>query len=497
VFLDRPGLRVTPIADPRHLVQTTKAHQRLDQGRLIVNDTLVRVGARRLLRQSHFAAVAVALAMTLALAPFASGATVVGSWSAKVGPSGANGTAKILITDSGTGTLVLKLTRLQRSALLPVVISRGTCGAVGVTVVKFASIKTSSTGLASRSNPITVAQAKAIALATTANGRLAIRIGAGAATRCGAFTTLISPPYVAKTIPVGRLPSGVTIDPTGVWVTNWLDNTVSRIDPASNTVLAVVPITLSGDAGLEAIASGAGSLWMTTTEFDASGNSLPGSLVRLDPLTGNVLATIAIGKGAFDVAVGLGAVWLPSFGDNTVLRVDPTTNQVVATIPVAGGPSGVTTDASSVWVVSGDGTVSRIDPASNQIVASVHTQTTGGYIAVGSGGVWVSSPGTNGQADGTLSRIDPATNQVVASIALGRAPDELAIADGSVWVAMFDEPTVVRVSAATNAVLNRIPVGANVYSIDANAHSVWAVHNLPAPDATSPVPAGTVTRINY
>jgi len=258
-----------------------------------------------------------------------------------------------------------------------------------------------------------------------------------------------------------------------------------------------VPLTLSGDAGPAWIASGAGSLWVTTVEFDSAGNTLPGSVLRIDPATGTVLATIAVGKGAYDIAVGFGSVWVPNQDDNTVSRIDAGTNQAVATIPVSGGPGGIAADSSAVWVVSVDGSVSRVDPATNQVVATIQTQATGGAVGSGSGAVWVTNPGTQGQADGTLTRIDPLTNQVVASTPLGRSPGDLAVASGSVWVGMQGENTVVRVSATTNAVLSRVAVSAPVYGIEADTNAVWAVHDLQAADSTSPSPPGTVTRINY
>jgi hypothetical protein len=66
---------------------------------------------------------------------------------------------------------------------------------------------------------------------------------------------------------------------------------------------------------------------------------------------------------------------------------------------------------------------------------------------------------------------------------------------GSVWVGLRDEPTAVRVSATTNAVLNRVTVDDPVYSIAATEHAVWAVHNLK--EFTARVPPGVVTRIAY
>lgn len=437
-------------------------------------------------------AATLAVVTLLAMGPLTvNAATLTNSWKAKIGSAGANGTATVSAYLTGTGSIALKLAKLKPSTSLAVTLTKSSCS--GATLVSLAAIKTNSAGAAARTTTLNASQVKLIKSAT----KIAVRIGAGSTSKCGVFAAVSVPPYVATKITVGRAPSGVAVDPSGVWVTSWLDNTVTKIDPATNTALSVVPVALTGDAGLESIASGLGSLWITTTEFDSSGNSVPGSVIRLDPVSGAVLATIAIGKGAFDIAVGAGAVWVPNADDNTVIRIDPTTNQAVATIPISGGPYGVAADSTSVWVASLDGTVYRIDPATNQPTTPIHTQATGGYVAVGSGAVWVTNPGTGGQADGSLTRIDPATNQVVANTPLGATPQEVVVAGGNVWIGMYREPTVVQVSPITNAVVNRVVVSANVYSIDAGAHAVWAVHNLPRPDDSSPTPPGAVTRINY
>jgi len=392
--------------------------------------------------------------------------------------------------------MALKVAKMKASTLLPVVLHKGTCGSVGAVLVTLAPIKTTSSGAASRTSSLTAAQVTKITAATT-TGKIAIRIGTGTARKCGLFTQLAVTPVMAAKITVGKSPSGVAIAPNGVWVTNWYDNTLTRIDPATSKVLQTLPLTLTGLAGPEAIAFGDGSLWVTTTEYDDGGNLLAGSLVRVNPATGQQQATIPIGKGAYDVEVSPGAAWVALLADNSVLRVDTATNAVAATIPVPGGPVGVAVGAGSLWVSGSDGKVARIDPATNSIVTTIQTQDSGGYVAFGGGAVWVTNAGHTDTPDGMLTRIDPATNGVTASVTVGLQPMELAYAGGSVWIGLFGTPTVVRVSASTNAILNRVTVNHPVYAIAATDHAVWAVHSLEAADPTAAPPPGVVTRIAY
>ena len=90
------------------------------------------------------------LAMTVA-AP-ASAATVGASWQAKVGSAGANGTATIRAYTTGSGSLALKLAKLRAATYLPVTLSKGTCGSVGSTLIRFPAIRTTSAGTAARTS---------------------------------------------------------------------------------------------------------------------------------------------------------------------------------------------------------------------------------------------------------------------------------------------------------------------------------------------------------
>ncbi len=182
-----------------------------------------------------------------------------------------------------------RMVQRMRSKLGPALVDRARARGLSVhQLLTLASIRTTSTGAATRTSSLTAAQATAIKKATTGTAKIAIRIGTGTTAKCGVFVVQLVPAYVAAKVTVGPAPSGVVVDATGVWVTNWWDNTLSRINPATNTVLMVVPVTLPGAEGPEAIESGAGSLWVTTTEFADDDSSLPGSIVRVDPATGAV-----------------------------------------------------------------------------------------------------------------------------------------------------------------------------------------------------------------
>jgi YVTN family beta-propeller protein len=224
---------------------------------------------------------------------------------------------------------------------------------------------------------------------------------------------------VVQTIQVGTTPSGIAVGAGAVWVTNNYSQSVSRIDPAVNRVVQTIPV---GNAPV-GVAVGYGSVWVA--------NSSDGTLSRIDALTGAVTNTITLGgAGATDVVVGGGAVWVSDDAGDRVLRVDPQADEVTATINVGSGPTAIGFGFGSVWVTNSlDGTISRIDPATSSVDATIEVGNGAGAIAIGHGAVWVASPYA-----GTVSRIDPVTNAVTPTITVGKRPQGLALASGLVWV---------------------------------------------------------------
>ena len=454
--------------------------------------------------------VSVVLAMLIAIAAAAptSAATVTTTWQARVGSGGANGLVKIQAFSTDTGTVTLKLAKLKPSTSLPVVLSKGTCGSVGSTVLTLASIRTTSAGSASRTSSLTAANVSAIKSATRGTGKIAIRIGnrTTGGVKCGLFAILAvappppPPPAVGAAITVGYLPLDVVaLTPAAVWVANGVGNSLSRIDPATNTVLSTVTLGQPGSGFPVAAAAGDGALWVSVVSYDMSTQTaLPGSVLRVDPGSGQVAATIPGGRNGLDIAASPGAVWVANYDDGTISRIDTAANAVAATITLAAGVSGIAYGEGAIWVANEKTTtVSRIDPATNQVVATIPTVGVAEGVAAGAGAIWVANSGTERVADGVLSRIDPATNQVVRTIPLGMNPAFVAFGGGYAWVAMNGEPTVVQVNVATNAVQSRVSVGGPCWGIAATGHAVWVVQPNMAGVQVIPPQTGTVTRINF
>lgn len=195
-----------------------------------------------------------------------------------------------------------------------------------------------------------------------------------------------------------------------VWVGFPRSSMIQRVDAATNEVTGQVQ--LPGD-GVSAIAADDQAVWVEVIQDRSDqGQQNLASLVRIDPQTSEVVATISLeGLSGYDdeIAIGAGAVWVAGVnltgpseerGAN-LLRIDPTTNSINAVLPVSA--ISVRAGADEVWVTSpADGVndslhkpeawVAReIDPTTNEISAPIPLPgNVSGVLAVTADGVWFS-----------------------------------------------------------------------------------------------------------
>ena len=125
-----------------------------------------------------------------------------------------------------------------------------------------------------------------------------------------------------------------------LWIVNRSANSVVEADTATNTERRTVTVGRSPVA----IAVSDETLWVANFEDD--------TVTRIDVPAGKPAVTtrIPVGDGPAAVAVGEGGVWVANQLGHTVSRVDPESNEVVATVDVGNEPGRVATGAGSVWV---------------------------------------------------------------------------------------------------------------------------------------------------
>ena len=118
-------------------------------------------------------------------------------------------------------------------------------------------------------------------------------------------------------------------------------NTVTEIDPRSRSEVREINVGKAPSA----LALGLGSLWVANYEDDTVWRiDVPG---RGEPLT---IQPIVVGDGPVDVAVSDDAAWVVNSLEGTLSRIDPTSNEVVATVEVGNEPRRVAVADDEVWV---------------------------------------------------------------------------------------------------------------------------------------------------
>lgn len=274
-----------------------------------------------------------------------------------------------------------------------------------------------------------------------------------------------------KAVHVGRLPTSIAGDATGVWVLNSGDRTITRIDRRG----AIVG-TFSTPGVPTELAAGFGALWVESTAQAPAG--LAGAprttLSRLDPRTGAVTATADLpGKGGtvsqsteHHIAPGNGSVWTVN-PDLSVSRVDPATSRVVSTVHDLGALA-VTAGPLGVWVLGQRGLLTRMT-ADGAIAQQVHVRASGlTDLAEGGGAIWATDPGA-----GTVWRIVPSSAPVERAITVARGAASVTFGRRSVWVANLREGTVTRINPRTTELGETVLVGDTPRRIVAGAAGVW------------------------
>ena len=253
-------------------------------------------------------------------------------------------------------------------------------------------------------------------------------------------------------------------------------NSIAVIDPATNTVVDVLP---AGVIRPGAIAEGAGSVWV---------GSLDGhTLARIDTGTRKLTATVPLPATPTGVAFDFGAVWVAYGRLGAVSRVAPQFDRVTRTVDVASRalyfPFGsVATGDGFVWAVFGNSTLVRLDPADLDRPASGEAGIGPSAIAFGFGLVWVANSG-----DSTVWNFNPLTFEEgkIHAYTAGQSPQGLAVGADAVWVASSLDDAVTRIDPLTDA-RDDVAVGDDPAAIASGVDSIWVANRS----------EGTVSRID-
>jgi virginiamycin B lyase len=278
----------------------------------------------------------------------------------------------------------------------------------------------------------------------------------------------------SATLKIGKTADWVLVTTDAVWVTGTKPNSVQRIDPVTDRIVA--KIALPGEA-CSGLAFGFSSLWIPVCgkkpiliRVDAEKNAVTttvpvlaveaeggiatstdsvwlvtdknGTLSRIDPLTNRVRQKISIPPGSYNPVFSEGLVWVTGVERSILTAVDASTGRVLESVPVGSKPRFLTAGGGSIWTLNqGDGTASRVDEKSRKVIATVQVGIpgTGGDIDYGADSVWLTV------FDVPLTRVDAITNTVVKQW-IGKGGDSLRFGFGSLWISDYKKGVLSRIA---------------------------------------------------
>jgi len=230
--------------------------------------------------------------------------------------------------------------------------------------------------------------------------------------------------------------SVLAVSADAIWVTSFDGVSVTRIDPVTNLVVGTVDPGGSGPVG---IAVFDGYVWVANHKGNPTG-----SVAKIDPAKMKVVDLIHLGSASDSgpqwIAVGAGSLWVGVVNISAVVRIDPITDTVVATIPVSSDCGEIAANDHDVWAGCSPG-VAHIDPATNSVAKVTNEVGSGEALALGEGSVWF---GTST----TLDRIDPSTRKFVGQMKLPGPSFGASAAFGYVWITDKDDELLFKIKPA-------------------------------------------------
>jgi YVTN family beta-propeller protein len=213
-----------------------------------------------------------------------------------------------------------------------------------------------------------------------------------------------------------------------VWVATGSDNSIVRIDARSGGVVARAKISRDLSASAYTVAADRDGVWV------GSGSDI----IKIDPVSHDVVSRWHYRGGINDIAVSGNAVWFASSSE-TVVRLSATTVHPTGEATLGVIASALVIAGDSVWVVAAApfgplAAVWRLEATTARVTQTTPFGRVSGFpptldIAFGAGAVWVAN-----YDEGTVIRLDPTTGKVVSTITIGGHPSGIAVGANRVWV---------------------------------------------------------------
>lgn len=235
-------------------------------------------------------------------------------------------------------------------------------------------------------------------------------------------------------IPAVKKPCGGAVNAfASLWIPACGDGSLLRLDPRTLKVKATIH---TGAADLRGtIAASPDSVWII-----ADGKQ---TILRIDPDQDAVVAELRVPPGCANLTFAETSLWLTCAAGNKVLRINPATNLIDKRIDVGANPVALVSGQSAIWVLCGkEGKIDRIDPKTDKVTKSLDLMTpdTTGAMAFGEGFLWVTQPGF------PLTRLELTDDkEKVAQQFWGEGGGGILSSAGALWISNLNNGTISRI----------------------------------------------------
>jgi YVTN family beta-propeller protein len=258
-------------------------------------------------------------------------------------------------------------------------------------------------------------------------------------------------------------------------------NSVGVVDPASNKLVAEVPVGIDP----ESVAVGKGAVWVANVEDE--------TVSRIDPESRERGRTIDVGDYPSDVVVGSGTVWVALGALAELARINPEQDEAASPIPALGQgvPCGaprasLAVGGGAVWFACEAADLGRIDTrtgAAAQVGLEAGLLTSPSSvlpqfsdIVFGLESLWIVNRAAN-----SVIEVDASTIQRLRDITVGQSPTAVAVGPDALWVANFDDDTVTRITVpgrGQTVETDDFEVGDGPVDVAVGEGAVWVVSRL-------------------
>jgi YVTN family beta-propeller protein len=282
------------------------------------------------------------------------------------------------------------------------------------------------------------------------------------------------PRHVQAAIRVGKAPDAVAAEGSAVWVANSGDGTVSRIDSATNRVIATIdvggpPTHLTAESG---------AVWVTTPHNLQWINPATNQVVQTIPLPaglGEAVQTMSLPAGFSEAVLAFdGCLWVP-LSDGTVRLLNPFDGRQLASVSVASqGFSALANGGDRLWAANSGTLVAIINSQDPQLTTRFALQQDGNrnpqvtdLVLVGRD-MWL----TNADGDVVRFLVETPDRVLRGQLVSREGPSAIAAGPTGVFVASRSTQTVTKFDLSTGQATARIRIP-GVSDVAVGADAVW------------------------